>query len=234
MHLPSPISPRKATTVGLWGPSLGPCCRATLIPSALIVSVYGPPLPPALGCPGLVAFVKESLPSPPRRAGKSAGTSVSQPSGIRPANSVCLKCCAVSCFNKEPPGLNWAVTTWKEGAASPPKCQGPCSPTPGPSPRRVLLKTFITTKKSELPDSKFTSWVCPRSERGLPPTGSALACRGPLALNWPRQRTDGWLSEDSQMACGDGVWRAGGVPPLASARSRAAPWRGVGSWSPCG
>lgn len=149
-------------------------------------------------------------------------------------DSVCLKCCAVSCFNKEPPGLNWAVTTWKEGAASLPKCQGPCSPTPGPSPRRVLLKTFITTKKSELPDSKFASWVCRRSERGLPPTGSALACRGPLALDWPRQRTDGWLSEDSQMACGDGVRRAGGVPPLASARSRAAPRQGAGSWSPCG
>ena len=41
-------------------------------------------------------------------------------------------------------------------------------------------------------------------------TGSALACKGTLALGWPRQRTDGWLSEDSQrwlmeMECGGKV-----------------------------
>lgn len=132
-----------------------------------------------------------------RRAGKNAGTSVSQPSGIWPANAVCLKHCAVSCFNKALPGLSHTVTIWREGAASLPKCQGPCSPTPGPSPRRVLLKTFITTKsQSYVTVSPGQGWGCPLQAQLLPARDlwhSASPGRG---------RMDG-----SQRTVRDGLWR---------------------------
>lgn len=95
-----------ATTIGLWGPPASG-------------SAAGPPASKCSYC--LCADCPPSSPEllrsdclhggmAPQEGRKDAGLSISQPPGVQPVNTVCLKYCAVSCFNKGPQGLTWALT----------------------------------------------------------------------------------------------------------------------------
>lgn len=135
-------APMEATTVRLWEP-------------AALGSAAGPPDSKCsyclcTDCPrsslGLLrsGCLHGGIP-PPQEGRKGAGTSISQSPGVQPVNTVCLKYCAVSCFNKGPQGLTWAITHWSgrdrcsqinlgKGCFSTQIPRDP-PPTPSPNPR---------------------------------------------------------------------------------------------------
>lgn len=139
------------------GPGLGQGCGATLVSSALTASGYGPaPLQRGglrSGC--LRGRIR------PRRAGTVLGPGflILAPA-VWPVNTVCLKYCAVSGFNKGRQGPSWAVpnrsgerrsSRWRGGgAASPPQCQGlPRASRHQTQPHAGLTENVYCPKMSE-------------------------------------------------------------------------------------
>lgn len=127
--------------------------------------------------------------------------SVSQPPGVQPVNTVCLQCCAVSCFNKGPQGLAWALTDWAaaggggraakltrgKGCFSN-KVPGPQFPTPDPTPGWVCVEHLL------LQEVRATQqWACPMLQLWQEVPAQGPPCP-PQAHLLPEETFGTWLA----------------------------------------